>query len=70
MACPEQQSVSPDVWNFLREHHNLVETTGSNESLRKARVSPSFVDAFSRALKQYKQTEAFQDLRRKYSLVP
>ena len=26
----------------------------------KARVSPSLVDAFSRALKQFKQTEAFQ----------
>jgi polar amino acid transport system substrate-binding protein len=32
----------------------------------KARVSPSFVDAFSRALKQFKQTEAFQAIYRKY----
>ena len=32
----------------------------------KARVSPAFVDAFSRALKQFKQTEAFQAIYRKY----
>jgi polar amino acid transport system substrate-binding protein len=32
----------------------------------KARVSPSLVDAFSRALKQFKQSEAFQAIRRKY----
>jgi polar amino acid transport system substrate-binding protein len=33
----------------------------------KARVSPAFVDAFSRALKQYKQTEAYQAIIGKYS---
>jgi polar amino acid transport system substrate-binding protein len=33
---------------------------------RKARVSPSLVDAFSRALKQFKQTEAFEAIYRKY----
>ena len=32
----------------------------------KARVSPPFVDAFSSALKQFKQTEAFQAIYRKY----
>ena len=32
----------------------------------KARVSPAFVDAFSRALKQFKQTEAFQAIYHKY----
>jgi ABC-type amino acid transport substrate-binding protein len=32
----------------------------------KARVSPSLVEAFSRALKQFKQTEAFQVIYRKY----
>jgi len=32
----------------------------------KTRVSPSFVDAFSNALKQFKQTEAYQVLYRKY----
>jgi polar amino acid transport system substrate-binding protein len=32
----------------------------------KARVSPSLVDAFSRALRQFKQTEAFQAILRKY----
>ncbi|MGA2996577.1 hypothetical protein [Bradyrhizobium sp.] len=32
----------------------------------KTRVSPAFVDAFSNALKQFKQTEAFQAIYRKY----
>jgi len=32
----------------------------------KARVSPSLVDAFSRALKQFKQTEASQAMYNKY----
>ena len=32
----------------------------------KARVDPAFVDAFSRALKDFKQTEAFQAIYRKY----
>jgi ABC-type amino acid transport substrate-binding protein len=32
----------------------------------KTRVSPSFVDAFSNALKQINQTEAYQVLYRKY----
>ena len=33
----------------------------------KTRVSPAFVDAFARALKQFKQTEAYQAIMRKYS---
>lgn len=33
----------------------------------KGRVSPAFVAAFSHALKRFKQTEAFQALKRKYS---
>jgi polar amino acid transport system substrate-binding protein len=32
----------------------------------KGRVEPAFVDAFSRALKQFKQTEEFQAIYRKY----
>jgi polar amino acid transport system substrate-binding protein len=32
----------------------------------RTRVSAAFIAAFSRALKEFKQTEAFQDLRRKY----
>lgn len=32
----------------------------------KTRVAPSFVDAFSRALKQFKQTEAYQAIYHKY----
>jgi polar amino acid transport system substrate-binding protein len=32
----------------------------------KARVSPSLVEAFSRALKQFKQTEAFRAIYQKY----
>jgi polar amino acid transport system substrate-binding protein len=110
----EQPTVSPELWDFLREHHNLVETNGTPESLRmlaaghvdyavvsltlgtreivkmglsgkiapllspnvmeggayvcfsKTRVSPALVDAFSRALKQFKQTEAYQTIYRKY----
>ena len=98
----------------MREHNNIVETSGPGESLRmlaagrvdyavvnlssgmrniagmglagmfepllsrsvfedgmylcfsKARVSPALVDAFSRALKQFKQTEEFQAIYRKY----
>jgi polar amino acid transport system substrate-binding protein len=32
----------------------------------KARVDPAFVDTFSRALKEFKQTEAYQAIYRKY----
>jgi polar amino acid transport system substrate-binding protein len=110
----QQPTVSPELWEFLREHHNMVETQGNGESFRmlvaghvdyvvanlvtgmriiasmelfgkiepllsrsvmeggiyicftKGHVSPEFVDAFSRALKQFKQTEAFQAIYRKY----
>jgi polar amino acid transport system substrate-binding protein len=110
----EQPIVSPELWKFLREHHNMVETSGPMESITmlaasrvdyavvnltigrrdvaamglsgkiepllsrsviedgfsvcfsKARVSPSTVEAFSRALKEFKQTEAFQAIYRKY----
>jgi polar amino acid transport system substrate-binding protein len=110
----EQPVVSPELLEFLREHHNMVETSGGTAGLRmlaagrvdytvanlnigmriiaerelsgkiepllsrsviedgfhvcfsKARVSPAFVDAFSQALKQFKQTEAFQTIYRKY----
>jgi polar amino acid transport system substrate-binding protein len=110
----EQPTVSPELWKFLVEHHNMVETFGTGVSFRmlaagrvdyavanlttgiryidamgltgkiepltarsviedgfsvcfsKARVSPSLVEAFSRALKQFKQTEAFQVIYRKY----
>jgi polar amino acid transport system substrate-binding protein len=110
----EQPTVSAEMWKFLREHHNMVETNSTTESLRmlaagrvdyavatrslgmsaiakmglsgkiqpllsrsvidedvyvcfsKARVSPSLVDAFSRALKQFKQTETFQGIWQKY----
>ena len=110
----KQPDVSPELWQFLREHHNMVETNSVTEGLHmlaagrvdyavaalgfgrrdlarlglsetiepllsrsvfeggiytcfsKARVSPAFVDAFSRALKQFKQTEAFQAISRKY----
>lgn len=111
----EQPTVSPELWKFLREHHNMVETNGTSVSLRmlaaghvdyavvnlaygmseiakmglsgkiepllsrsvmergiyvcftKGRVPPSFVDAFSNALKEFKQSEAFQAITRKYS---
>jgi polar amino acid transport system substrate-binding protein len=110
-----QQSIaSLDLWKFLREHDNMVETNGAVQGLQmlaagrvdyafanlptgmrsivamglsgkiepllslsameggqyvcfsKARISPSFVAAFSRALKQFKQTEAFQAIYHKY----
>jgi polar amino acid transport system substrate-binding protein len=109
-----QPTVSPELWKFLREHHNMVETLGNVVSFRmlsvgrvdyalanlstgmwsvaemglsgkiepllshsvieegiyvcfsKERVSPALVDAFSRALKQFKQTEAFQAILHKY----
>lgn len=109
-----QPTVSPELWKFLLEHHNMVETLGPGYSFRmlaagrvdyavvnlargmwniaamglsgkiqpllsrsviedgfyvcfsKARVSPSLVDAFSRTLKQFKQTETFQAIYRKY----
>jgi hypothetical protein len=32
----------------------------------KARVSPQFVEDFSRALKKFKQTEEFRVIRQKY----
>jgi polar amino acid transport system substrate-binding protein len=110
----EHPELSPELWAFLRDHHNAVETKGTTESLRmlaagrvdyavlnlslgmeniaslglsgkiqpllsrsvvdegvyvcftKARVSPVLVHAFSRALKQFKQTEAFRDIYHKY----
>jgi polar amino acid transport system substrate-binding protein len=110
----EQPTVSPELWKFLLDHHNMVETFGTGVSFRmlaagrvdyavtnlttgiryirarglseeiepllsrsviedgfsvcfsKARVSPSLVEAFSRALKEFKQTEAFQVIYRKY----
>jgi polar amino acid transport system substrate-binding protein len=114
-SSSEHPYLPTELWKFLREHHNMIETNGAAESLRmlaagrvdyaivslrlakrliatnglsgkiepllsrsvteegvyvcfsKARVSPSLVDAFSRALKQFKQTEAFQEILRKYS---
>lgn len=114
-AVPEvSEQVSPELWSFLRQHHNMVATNGTPVGLRmlaagrvdyavasltygmseitkmglsgkiepllsrsvkeegvyvcftKARVSPALVDAFSIALKQFKQTEAFQAIYRKY----
>jgi polar amino acid transport system substrate-binding protein len=110
----EQPTVSPELWDFLHEHHNMVETEGTTEGLRmlaagrvdyavanlplgteniarlglsgkiepilsrdvredgvytcfsRSSVSPTFVDAFSRALKQFKQTEAYKVIYRKY----
>jgi polar amino acid transport system substrate-binding protein len=110
----EQPTVSAELWKFLREHHNMVETSAGSASFRmlaagrvdylytnlstgirnvaalglsgkvepllsgsvieegyyvcfsNARVSSSLVEAFSRALKQFKQTEAFQAIYQKY----
>jgi polar amino acid transport system substrate-binding protein len=110
----EQPTVSPELGAFLRQHHNMVETSGGSVNLRllaagrvdyallnlsfgmrlvaemglsgkiepllsrsviedgfsicfsKARVSPALVGAFSRTLKQFKQTDAYQAIHRKY----
>jgi len=110
----EEPTVSPELWEFLHEHHNMVGTISAGESLRmlaagrvdyavvslrfgmgaiasmglsgkiepllsrsaveddfyvcftKTRVEPAFVQAFSRALKQFKETEAFQTISRRY----
>jgi polar amino acid transport system substrate-binding protein len=107
-------AISPEFWDFVRQHRNFVETASdeadfrmleagrvdyvvasfangmrligslgldgrvqpmSSRSLKeddmyvifsKERVSPAFVDAFSNALHQFKQTEAFQAIYRKY----
>jgi len=114
LSSSEHPLLSPELSEFLREHHNMVETSGTPESLRmlaagrvdfavacldvakgliattelsgkvepllsrsvtkqgvyvcfsKARVSPSLVAAFSRELKQFKQTEAYQAIMRRY----
>jgi polar amino acid transport system substrate-binding protein len=114
-GAESQPTVSPELWDFLRQHHNYIETIGTVASFRmlaagrvdyaasnlstgmrviasrgplngkiepllsrsivegdyyvcfsKARVAPGFVDAFSRALNQFKQTEAFAAIYRKY----
>jgi polar amino acid transport system substrate-binding protein len=110
----ENPRLSPELWKFLREHGNKVETRSSTQSFSmlaagrvdyavaglrmakrliaaagltgtiepllsrnvtvvrlyvcfsKARVSPDLVEAFSRALKQFKQTEAYQAIYRKW----
>ena len=110
----EQPTVSPELWKFLHEHHNMIETDGTTESLRmlaagrvdyavsnltlgteniarlglsgkiepilsrdvradgvytcfsRSRVSPAFVDAFSRALKQFKQIDAYRAIYHRY----
>jgi polar amino acid transport system substrate-binding protein len=111
----EHPNVSPELAEYLRDHHIMVETSDTAESLRmlaaghvdyavenavlgmrnvrslglldkvaplpsravmesgiyvcfgKARVSHSVVDAFSRALKQFKETETYQAIYKKYN---
>jgi polar amino acid transport system substrate-binding protein len=107
-------AVSPEFWDFVRQHRNFSETGSGEANFRmletgrvdyavlaysqgmrlidsmglsgkvepllsrslkeddmyvifsKERVSPAFVDAFSLALGQFKQTEAFRAIFRKY----
>jgi len=107
-------SISPEFWDFVHQHHNVVETASDETDFRmleagrvdyvvasfvngvrligslglggkiepllsrslkeddlyvifsKERVSPGFVAAFSEALHQFKQTEAFLAIFRKY----
>jgi polar amino acid transport system substrate-binding protein len=114
-----ESTVSPELGNFLRQHHNFIETDTAKAAFRmleagrvdyavasvnqgmrligsmglsgkveplssrsltednmyvifsKERVSPAFVDAFSHALHQFKQTEAFRAISRKsFPLTP
>jgi polar amino acid transport system substrate-binding protein len=44
----------------------IVATEGSYVCFAKTRVSPSFVDEFSRAQREFKKTEAYQVILRKY----
>jgi polar amino acid transport system substrate-binding protein len=107
-------SISPEFWNFVRQHRNFAETASDDANFRmletgrvdyvvasfangmrligslgldgkvqplasrslkeddlyvifsKEHVSPAFVDSFSNALQQFKQTEAFRAIYRKY----
>jgi polar amino acid transport system substrate-binding protein len=107
-------AISPEFWNFVRQHRNFTETASDEANFRmleagrvdyvvasfangmrlvdslglqgkvqpllsrsvkeddlyvifsKGRVSAAFVDAFSNALRQFKQTEAFRAIYRKY----
>lgn len=110
----KQPIVPLDLWKFLREHGNRIESAGGPQAFQmlaaghvdyaimnlrdgmldiakaglagkitpllarsvmdngqyvcfsRARVSPSFVAAFSHALQQFKQTPAFQTIQHKY----
>jgi polar amino acid transport system substrate-binding protein len=114
IAVQRGAAVSPEFWNFVRQHRSFSETASGEANLRmleagrvdyavlgfsqgmrligsmglygkvepllsrslteddvyvifsKARISPDFVDAFSSALHQFKQTEVFQGIYRKY----
>jgi len=107
-------SISPEFWDFVRQHHNVTETASDEGNFRmldagrvdyvvaswvngmrlirslgldgkiepllsrslkednlyvifsKERVSQAFVDAFSDALRRFKQTETFRAIYRKY----
>ena len=115
LGSSEFQRLSPELFKFLSEHHNLIETRGTAESLSmlvagrvdyavigirlakrvilmaglsgmveplmshrvieqdvyvcftKDRVEPTFIDAFSRTLKEFKQTDAYRAILVKYS---
>jgi polar amino acid transport system substrate-binding protein len=114
IAVQRGAAVSPEFWNFVRQHRNFAETASGeanflmleagrvdyvvasfDQGMRligslgldgkiqpllsrsitegdmyiifsKGRVSPAFVDAFSNALHQFKQTDAFRAIYRKY----
>lgn len=50
----------------IRDSLAMKSDEGVYVCFTKAHASPSSVDAFSRALKQFKQTDAFQTIYRKY----
>jgi polar amino acid transport system substrate-binding protein len=114
IAVQRGAAVSPEFWDFVRQHRNFTETASGEANFRmlqagrvdyavasfdqgmrligslglygkvqpllsrslkegdmyvifsKQRVSPAFVDAFSNALHQFKQTAAFGAIYRKY----
>jgi polar amino acid transport system substrate-binding protein len=107
-------AISPEFWDFVREHRNFTETASDEANFRmlqarrvdyvvasfvngmrlisslglegevqplsarslkeddmyvifsRQRISPTLVDAFSDALRQFKQTDAFRAIYRKY----
>jgi polar amino acid transport system substrate-binding protein len=62
----EQSILARVLWKLLNERGGMVEANGAPKDPKCwPPVSPTLVGAFSRALKQFKQTETFRALYRK-----